>query len=76
MSNFDEKFGPRPVHILDELRILGAQFLIVMILTYAIEPSFLNAPKTSMPSLTLTILFALMSVIVTVVVHSSFIVPS
>ena len=75
MSNFDAKFGPRPVHIMDELRVLGVQFMVVIVIAYAIEPSFLHAPKTSSISIPLAILFSLITVIATVVVHRSFIVP-
>ena len=74
MSNFDAKFGPRPVHVADELRILGAQFLVVVVLAYAVGPSFLQAPNTESASVALVTLFALMTVAATVAVHRSFIV--
>lgn len=75
MSNFDAKFGPEPVHVLDEARILGVQFLVVFVLAYAIEPSFLNAPKTTTTSAFLSLVFSALSVVATVVVHRSFRAP-
>ena len=75
MSNFDEKFGPRPVHVMDELRVLAVQFLVVMMISYAIEPSFLHTPRTSSTSVALATLFSLLTVVATIAVHRSFIVP-
>lgn len=72
MSNFDEKFGPAPVSVVDEARLLGVQFVCMFLIAYSIQPSFLHAPNTSRTSVSLTVLFAILVVLATITVHRSF----
>ena len=76
MSNFDEKFGPQPVHVSDEMRVLLVQAVVVFLIALAIQPSFLYRPQTSDVSPLLCGMFSIIAVICTIVVHRSFIKPS
>jgi len=76
MANFDEKFGPRPVHVSDEARVLATQGAVVFVMAMAIQPSFLYRPNTSDVSPTLSLLFALLVVVATIATHRSFIQPA
>ena len=75
MSNFDEKFGPQPVHVSDEMRVLVLQFIAVFIVSMSIQPSFLHRPQTSEVSVALCSMFSILMVIGTIVVHRSFMKP-
>lgn len=72
-SNFDEKFGPTPVHLFDEMHVLLVQALVVFLISVSIQPSFLQRPNTDDVSLVLSFLFSMLVVVATVVVHRSFI---
>ena len=73
MSNFDAKFGPAPVHPMDECSTLAVQFVCVFVFACAIHPSFLSAPRTSELSYTLVAIFSLLTIVATVCVQRSFI---
>lgn len=75
MSNFDQKFGPQPVHLLDEVRVLLVQAVAVFVVSMSIQPSFLCRPDSSVASPALSLVFACVVAISTVVVHRSFIKP-
>lgn len=73
MSNFDAKFGPRPVNLFTDANVLALQFVVVFVAAYSLEPAFLNAPRAASTSITLTLLFSLLSVAATVAAQRSFI---
>lgn len=75
MSNFDEKFGPQPVHITEEIRVLFIQAVVVFLISMSIQPSFLYRPRTSDVSPLLCFMFSVVTVVSTIVVHRSFIKP-
>ena len=75
MSNFDEKFGPQPVHITEEIRVLLIQAVVVFLISMSIQPSFLYRPRTSEVSPLLCFMFSVVTVVSTIVVHRSFIKP-
>ena len=73
MSNFDEKFGPAPVRVVEELRPLVVQFVVVVAAASVLQPVALHVPQTTVLSVRLTMLFACAVATATVALHRSFI---